>query len=72
MLTLGRSCRTKNAPKFSSKYLRRRICKIKQYLNYALMIINQNTLAILSIFLNLAKIFMKNSTPTEAASGGVL
>ena len=36
------------------------------------MIINQNTLAILSIFFNLAKKFMKNSTPTEAATGGAL
>ena len=39
-LTLGRSWRAKNAPKLSSKYLKDRICKIKQYLNYILMIIN--------------------------------
>ena len=50
-----RSWRTKNAPKLSSKYLKDRICKIKQYLNYILMIINQNILAILRIFLNLQK-----------------
>ena len=42
-----RSWRAKNAPKLSSKYLKDRICKIKQYLNYILMIINQNILAIL-------------------------
>ena len=28
-----RDWRTKNAPKLSSKYLKDRICKIKQYLN---------------------------------------
>ena len=32
-----------------------RICKIKQYLNYILMMINQNILAILWTFLNLKK-----------------
>ena len=42
-----RSWRAKYAPKLSSKYLKDRICKIKQYLNYILMIINQNILAIL-------------------------
>ena len=50
-----RSWRAKNAPKLSSKYLKDRICKIKQYLNYILMIINQNILAILRTFLNLKK-----------------
>ena len=40
----------KNVPKLSSKYLKDRICKIKQYL-----IINQNILAILRAFLNLQK-----------------
>ena len=57
-----RSWRAKNAPKLSSKYLKDRICKIKQYLNYILMIINQNILAILRTFLNLKKKEkMKNS-----------
>ena len=42
------SWRAKNAPKLSSKYL-----KDKQYLNYILMIINQNILATLRTFLNL-------------------
>ena len=42
-----RGWRAKNDPKLSSKYLKDRICKIKQYLNYILMIINQNILAIL-------------------------
>ena len=45
----------KNVPKLSSKYLKDRICKIKQYLNYTLMIINENILAILRTYLNLAK-----------------
>ena len=48
-----RSWRAKNFPKLSSKYLKDRICKIKQYLNYILMIINQNILPILGTFLNL-------------------
>ena len=39
----------------SSKYLKDRICKIKQYLNYILMIISQNIQAILRTFLNLKK-----------------
>ena len=47
-----RSWRAKNAPKLSSQYLKD-ICKIKQYLNYILMIINQNILAILKTFLKL-------------------
>ena len=59
MLILGRSWRAKNAPKLSSKYLKDRICKIKQYLNYILMIINQNILAILRTFLNLQKYLWK-------------
>ena len=45
----------KNVPKLSSKYLKDRICKIKQYLNYILMIKNQNILAMLKTFLNLQK-----------------
>ena len=55
-----RSWRTKNAPKLSSKYLKDRICKIKQYLNYILMIANQITLAIIRTFLNLKKKIVKN------------
>ena len=60
-----RDWRTKNVPKLSSKYLKDRICKIKQYLNYILMIINQNILAILKTFLNPQKKIMKISTPSE-------
>ena len=56
-----RSWTAKNAPKFSLKYLKDRICKIKQYLNYILVIINQNILAILRKFLNLKKKNIKNS-----------
>ena len=58
-----RSWRAKNAPKLSSKYLKDRIWKIKQNLNYILMIINQNILAILKAFLNLPKKLWK-STPS--------
>ena len=54
-LTLGRSWRAKNSSKFSSKYLKDRICKIERYLNYILVIINQNILAVLRTFLNLQK-----------------
>ena len=50
-----RSWRAKNVPKLSSKYLKDRICKIKQYLNNRYLIINQNILAILRTFLNLKK-----------------
>ena len=50
-----RTWRAKNAPKLSSKYLKDRIWKIKQYLNYVLIIINQNIIAILRTFLTLQK-----------------
>ena len=46
-----------------SKYLKDRIYKMKQYLNYILMIINQNILAILKTFSNLQKVFMKQFAP---------
>ena len=55
-----RSWRAKNSPKLSSKYLKNRIWEIKQYLNYILMIINQNILAILWTLLNLKKKKKKN------------
>ena len=55
-----RTWRAKNPPKLSSKYLKDRICKIKQHLNYTLMIINENILAILRTYLNLAKKLWKN------------
>ena len=54
-----RSWRAKNAPKLSSKYLKHRIWKIKQYLNYILMIINQNILAILRTFFKSAQKIIK-------------
>ena len=54
-----RSWRTKNAPKLSSKYVKDRIWKIKQYLNYTLMIINQNILAIRRTFFKSPKKIMK-------------
>ena len=56
-----RSWRTKNAPKLPLKYLKDWIWKIKQYLNYILMIINQNILAILRTFLNLKKKLWKTT-----------
>ena len=49
------SLRVKNALKPFSKYLKEGICKIKQYLKYILMIINQNFLATLLTFSNLQK-----------------
>ena len=42
-----------------SKCLKDRICKIKQYLNYILTIINRNILAILRTFLTLKKTYQK-------------
>ena len=62
-----RSWTAKNVPKLSSKYLKDRICKIKQYLNNKYLIINQNILAILRAFLNLKKKkkTMENSTPRK-------
>ena len=41
-----------------SNYLKERVCKMKQYMNYMLIVINQNVLAILRKFSNL-----KNFTP---------
>ena len=51
-----------NAQKLFSRYLKDRVCNIKHYLSYTLMIINQNILAILRIFLNLQASFMKHFT----------
>ena len=59
VLTLGRSRRAENAPKRSSKYLKDKTWKIKKYLNYILMIINQIILAILRTFLNLQQNYEK-------------
>ena len=59
VLTLDRSWRAKNALKLLSKYLKHRICEIKQYLNHILMIINQNILAMLTIFFNFQKLLWK-------------
>ena len=50
---------------FFSEYLKDRICKIKQHLNYILMIINQNILAILRSFSNLQKDFYENPNTNE-------
>ena len=63
VLTSSGSRTVKIAQNFFSKYLKDSICKIKQYLNYILMMISQNILAILKIFLNLLKKFMNNLTP---------
>ena len=61
MLTLSRRRRARNAPKFSTKYLKDRICKIKQYFIYILRIINPNILAILRSFLSHEKIYTKQT-----------
>ena len=63
-----RSWRTKNPPKRSSKYLKDRICKIKQYLNYILITINQNILAILRTFLYLQKKIYTKRTSAAATT----
>ena len=58
----------KKAPKLSSEYLKDRIGKLKQYLSYILMIINQN---ILRTFLNLQENYEKlytEQTSTAAAT----
>ena len=55
-----RSWTAKNAPKLSSKYMKDRIWKIKQYLNYILMIITQNIPVICK-----KKKKLWNSTPSE-------
>ena len=47
--------RARNAQELFSKYLKDRIWKIKQYLNYKLMIINQNIPAILRAFSHMQK-----------------
>ena len=52
MLILSRSWKAKKALKFSAEYLKDRIWKFKQYLNYIVIIINQN---ILRTFLDLQK-----------------
>ena len=63
----------KNALKSFLKYLREGICKIKQYLNYILMIINQNILATLLTFSNLQKnlyekLYTKQTTSKTATT----
>ena len=62
MLTSDENWSSKNDQKPLSKFLKNRICKLKQYLSYILMITNQNILAILSMFQNLQNIFMKHIT----------
>ena len=51
-----------------SKYLKDSICKIKQYLNYILTIINRNILAILRTFLNLKKTYQKLYTKRNSTA----
>ena len=57
MLKSDGSSKVKNAQNFFSKYLKDIICKIKEILNYILMIISQNILAILTTLLNLKKVY---------------
>ena len=68
MLGSNRSLRVKNALKFFSKYLEEGMCKIKQYLKYILMIINQNILATLLTFSNLQKNLYEKLYTKQATS----
>ena len=58
----------KNTLKPFSKYLEEGMCKIKQYLKYILMIINQNILATLLTFSNLQKNFYEKLYTKETTS----
>ena len=60
MLKWDGNWRAKNTPKPFSKYLKYKICRIKQYLNYILIIINQNTLSNPKNISKSAKKFMTN------------
>ena len=51
--------RAKDVPKLFSKHLKDRICKIKQYLNNILMIINQNTFSNPKDIIKFANFFEK-------------
>ena len=62
------SWRVKNAPKLFSKCLNKRICKIKQYLNYIMMIVNEKIVAILRTFSNLEKNLCENLYTKETTS----
>ena len=62
MLASDGNWRAKNAPELFSKHLKYRICKIKQYLNYVLLITNQKTLSNPKDKIMSAKKFMKNFT----------
>ena len=68
MLGSNRSLRVKNALKLFSKYLEEGMCKIKQYLKYILMIINQNILATLLTLSNLQKNLYEKLYTKEATS----
>ena len=68
VLKSDESLRVKNAPKPFLKYLRERISKIKQYLNYIEMIINQNILATLLTFSNLQKNFYEKLYTKQTTS----
>ena len=68
MLRSDGSLRVKNAPKLFLNYLREGISKIKQYLNYVEMIINQKFLATLLTFSNLQKHFYEKLYAKQATS----
>ena len=57
-----------NVQRYFSKYFKERICKIKQYLNYMLIIMNQNVLLILRTFSNLQKKLYKKPCTKETTS----
>ena len=60
---IGQELEDKNAPKPFSKHLKDIICKIKQYLNHIVIIINQNNLSNPKDIVKSEIDFMKNFTP---------
>ena len=68
MLWSNGSLRVENALKIFLKYLREGICKIKQYLNYKLMVINQNIVATRLLFSNLQKNFYEKLYTKQTTS----
>ena len=68
MLTLDENWRAKKASKLFSKHLKDRICKIKQYLNYVLMLIHKNINSNPKDIIKSGKNFMENFTPRRQAA----
>ena len=68
VLRSNANLRVKNVLKLFSEYLKEGMCKLKQYMNYIMMIINQNILTNLLIFSNLQKCFYKKLYTKETTS----